>query len=59
MAKSVSVSTEELRRDVVQMKQRVERLRAEGRDLSEIEPVERWLLEAEQILARWDNSNGG
>ena len=55
MAKSVSQSMEDLRQELVRMKQRVERMRAEG-NLENIEMLERWITDAEGVLARWDNS---
>jgi len=55
MAKSVSQSMEDLRQELVRMKQRVERLRAEG-DLENIEMLERWITDAEGVLARWDSA---
>ena len=55
MAKSVSQSMEDLRQELVRMKQRVERLRAEG-NLENIEMLERWITDAEGVLARWDSA---
>ena len=55
MAKSVSQSMEELRQELTRMKQRVERMRAEG-DLNNLEMLERWIVDAEAVLARWDGS---
>ena len=56
MAKSVSQSMEDLRQELVRMKQRVERLRAEGGDLANIEMLERWIVDAQAVLARWDSA---
>ena len=55
MSKSVSQSMEDLRQELVRMKQRVERLRAEG-ELENIEMLERWITDAEGVLARWDSA---
>lgn len=52
-------STENLRRELAQMKHRIERLRAEGRDLSIIEYLERWVADAEVVLAQWDDAREG
>jgi hypothetical protein len=55
MAKSVSQSMEDLRQEMARMKERVDRLRAEG-NLDNIEMLERWIVDAEAVLARWDNA---
>ena len=55
VAKSVSQSMEDLRQELIRMKQRVERMRAEG-DLENIEMLERWITDAQGVLARWDNA---
>ena len=46
---------EELRRELAQMKQQAERLRAEG-NLAGVEFLERWIADAEKVLARWDGA---
>ena len=56
MAKSVSQSMEDLRQELGRMKQRVERLRAEGGDPTHIEMLERWVTDATAVLARWDGA---
>ena len=56
MAKSVSQSMEDLRQELVRMKQRVERLRAEDGDPTNIEMLERWIVDAQAVLARWDSA---
>ena len=56
MAKSVSQSMEDLRQELVRMKQRVERLRAEDGDPANIEMLERWIVDAQAVLARWDSA---
>ena len=53
MAKSVSQSMEELRRELFEMRKRAERLRADG-DLKELDFLERWIVDAEKVLTRWD-----
>jgi hypothetical protein len=55
MAKTVSQTMEELRQEVAQEKQRAERLRLKGQ-FSEIHIIERWIKDAEAVLARWDNA---
>ncbi|HWF64671.1 MAG TPA: hypothetical protein VN685_08680 [Rhizomicrobium sp.] len=55
MAKSVTQSMEDLRQELVRMKQRIERLRAEG-NLENIEMLERWITDAQAVLARWDSA---
>jgi hypothetical protein len=55
MAKSVSQSMEDLRQEMARMKQRVERLRAEG-NLENIDMLERWIVDAQAVLARWDSA---
>ncbi|HUO02426.1 MAG TPA: hypothetical protein VMU31_06590 [Rhizomicrobium sp.] len=57
MAKSVSQSMEELRQELAQMKQQLERMRLQG-DLSNIDFLERWIADAEKVLARWDHAAG-
>ena len=52
MANTVSVTMEDLRRELIQMKQRVEQLRAQGD--SGAENLQRWVVEAEKVLSRWD-----
>lgn len=56
MAKSVHHAMEELRQELAMMKQRIEQLRLEGRDLSAVEFLERWIADAEAVLARWDSA---
>jgi hypothetical protein len=48
---------EELRQELAQMKQRIERQRAEG-DLANIDFLERWITDAEKVLDRWDRAAG-
>ena len=55
MAKSVSQSMEELRRELAQMKKQADRLRAEGKQAN-LEFLERWITDAEKVLARWDRA---
>ena len=55
MVKSVRQSMEELRQELAQMKARVEQMRAEGQ-LANVEVLERWITDAEKVLARWDHA---
>ncbi|HXR95967.1 MAG TPA: hypothetical protein VN718_08810 [Rhizomicrobium sp.] len=56
MAKSVSQAMEELRQELTRMKQRVEQQRVEGGDPSNIAMLQRWITDAEAVLARWDSA---
>lgn len=54
MAKSVSQTMEELRQELAQWKQKVEH---SGPDSApNIEIIQRWIADAEAILARWDKT---
>jgi hypothetical protein len=57
VVKSISRSMEELRQELAQMKQRIERQRAQG-DLANIDFLERWITDAEKVLDRWDRAAG-
>lgn len=58
MAKSVEQSLDDLRHDLVNMKQRLERLKIEG-DRANIDFLERWIADAEKILSRWEGGDSG
>jgi len=56
VAKSVKQSMEDLRQELVRMKQRVERMRTQGGDAAQLEMLERWITDAEGVLTRWDGA---
>lgn len=53
MAKNVHQAMEELRQELLQAKGQIEKLRAEG-DFPSVQMLERWIADAETVLARWD-----
>jgi hypothetical protein len=55
MAKSVTETMEELRGELRLMKERIERMRTDGSQ-SLILDLERWMVEAEKVLSRWDGA---
>lgn len=56
MAKTISASMDELRKDLAYWKSELEHLRTMSSDLAAIERIERWVAEAERVLSRWDKA---
>jgi hypothetical protein len=56
MAKSVGEAMAELRQELIQSKQKAERLRAEGQ-FSDSAEIERRIEDAKVVLARWKNAD--